>query len=146
MLQFALDYFVAVFASGVGVIQLAASTARLDGLLLFKSPIFARGFGLGLPLAAAAWFFTSEPRNINDFEGGLDANEQAITLFLGVLASVVVSLVASSLVNRGMSRAEVRPEDGFDALRHTSYIRALSGNLRYWRRVWPKRMKSYFFG
>ena len=146
MSEFARDYFVVVFVAGVGVIQLAASTARLDGLLFFKSRILARAFGLVLPLAAVAWFFTSESRNINDFEGGLDANEQAIILFLGVLASVVASLVASSLVNRRMSRAEPEPEDGFDALRHTSYFQALSINLSYWRRAWPRRMKSYFFG
>ena len=81
MFTFATDYYIFVFTATLGVMQVAVSLGNLRGLLVFKSRVLARSLGVAIALAAAVWFFTSETRNLNDQEGGLDANEQALFFF-----------------------------------------------------------------
>ena len=146
MSRFALDYVVMVFVASLGVIQIAASVARLRGLLLVPSYWVARLLGFGLAAAAIVWFFASGERNINDYEGGLDANVQALYFFLSAAAAYLTTLLVSSLVNSNLGDAEGRPAEGMEALKETTYVRALAANLRAWRREWRRRMKSYFSG
>ena len=146
MFTFASDYFILVFVASIGVLQIAASLGRLNGLLLFKSPPVARVFGVALVAGAFIWFFSTGERNINDFEGGLDAPTQALFFFLGSLAGTGVTFVVSSLVNLRMNGEEPSPGAGLDALRETNYLRALGHSLGYWWREWRTQMKSYFSG
>jgi hypothetical protein len=146
MFTFATDYFIFVFVACIGVIQFAASWGRLNGLLIFKSPLISRTLGLGLAVGAFIWFFSVAPRNINDYEGGLDANTQALFFFLGVLAGWVFTLVTSSLVNIRMNKGEPSPEAGLDVLKETNYVRAITHNIRYWWKNWRTQMKRYFSG
>ena len=146
MFTFATDYFLSVFVSTIGVIQLSASFGGLRGLLVFKSPIVARPFGIALAVAPIVLFFATEERNLNDFNGGLDANTQALFFFLGVLAGGAVTFIGSSLINMRMNDANASPGSGFDALRGTNYLRALASSLRYWTRNWRQQMRSYFSG
>lgn len=146
MSQFAVDYLLLVFVSSLAAIQIAATFGGLRGLLFVKHTLVTRVLG-GLAITAVfIWFFADEPRNINDYEGGLDANYQGILFCYGSLAAVAVTLAASSFVNRRLRDGEVLPDEGFDALRKTSYYAALKGNLVFWWRNWPTRMKQYFFG
>jgi hypothetical protein len=146
MFTFATDYFILVFFASVGVIQVAASIGRLNGLLFFKSHLVARALGLALAVAAFAWFFATEQRNIGDTEGGLDANSQGLFFFFGASAGVVFTFVVSSLVNIRMKRAKPSPGAGLDALKDTSYVRALSYSIGYWWRECCRQMKRYFSG
>ena len=146
MFSFAIDYYIAVSVAAVGAIQIGASFGQLRGLLLFRSRLVALLLGLTLAVVAAVWFFTSTSRNINDFEGGLDANEQAVILLLGTLSGLAFSLLASSLVNARMRAADLAPGEGLDALRHSSYARATIGSFRYWSREWRTQIKSYLVG
>ena len=146
MFTFAIDYFILVFVACIGVLQIAASLGRLNGLLLLKSPVVARTFGMALAVSAFIWFFSTGTRNINDFEGGLDAPTQALFFFLGGLAGIIATFVVSSVVNLRMNGGKASPEMGLDALRDTNYIRALAQSIGYWWREWPTRTKSYFFG
>ena len=82
MFSFAGDYFLMVFVASMGVMQAAASIGGLRGLLVFKNPLIARALGIGVAIAAVAWFFLVTERNINDYEGGLDSNEQGCCSFL----------------------------------------------------------------
>ena len=145
MFTFATDYFLLVFVASLGVIQLAASFGGLNGLLIFKSPLVARSLGVALAVAAFIFFFTTDERNLNDYEGGLDANTQALFFFLGVLAGGWVTFIGSSLVNMRMKGKDPSPDGGFDALQETNYVRALARSLEYWSRNW-QQMKSYFSG
>ena len=145
MFTFATDYFLLVFVASLGVIQLAASFRGLNGLLIFKSPLVARSLGVALAVAAFIFFFTTDERNLNDYEGGLDANTQALFFFLGVLAGGWVTFIGSSLVNMRMKGKDPSPDGGFDALQETNYVRALARSLEYWSRNW-QQMKSYFSG
>ena len=145
MFTFATDYFILVFFASSGVIQIGASAGQLRGLLIFKSAVAARALGLTLVAAAFVWFFGTAERNVNDYEGGLCANTQALFFFLGVLAGGSFTFLVSSIVNLRM-KGTPSPEAGLDALRETSYVRALGQSLAYWWRAWRTRTKSYFFG
>ena len=146
MFTFATDYYLLVFAASIGVIQIAASMGRLYGLLIFKSLLVARTFGLILIVASFVWFFGTESRNLNDKNGGLDANSQTLFFFLGASTGLVVTFLVSSLVNIRMNGTEPPPEGGLDALREANYVRALGLSVRYWWRNWRTQMKRYFFG
>lgn len=145
MSRFALDYAIMVFIASLGAIQVAASLGGLRGLLFLPSRIASRVLGVVLIVGALVWFFASGERNINDYEGGLDANVQALFFFLSAAAAYLTTLVASSLLNRSLRDGDPSPYEGLEALKKTNYARAVAWNLRFWSRQW-RRMKSYFSG
>ena len=144
MFTFATDYYITVFISTVGVLQFAASVGGLNGLLIFKSPIVARSLGLALAAAGFVVFFSTGFRNINDYEGGLDAPTQGLFFFFGAGSALLVTLAVSSLVNYRMRGPDVEPEVGMDSLRDSSYAFALAQSIVYWCRNWRTQTKSYF--
>lgn len=139
MFTFATDYSIGVFVSTLGVLQLAFSVGDVRGLLLFKSRLVARTLGLALAIAGFVLFFSTGTRNINDYEGGLDAPTQALFFFLGALSAVVVTLVVTSTVNHRMRGPEAGPEAGIDSLRDTNYALSLARSVRYWWKFCLKR-------
>ena len=163
MFTFAADYFIMVFVASLGVMQAAASIGGLRGLLVFKNPLVARPLGIAIAVAAIVWFFMVAERNINDYEGGLDSNQQGLLFFLAVAASGVFTCVFTSLLNwrivdfrlrgndgecRGNGE-ERAPDAGLGALRWSSWWQALAHNYRYWfseARCWRTQIKRYFFG
>ncbi|MDP6108367.1 MAG: hypothetical protein QGI33_08035, partial [Candidatus Brocadiia bacterium] len=108
--------------------------------------VVARLLGFGLALAAAFWFFGTEERNISDHLGGLSSNEVALTFFVGVLTAWVVTVTVSSAVNARMHRGAATTALGIDALRDTTYYRALPLNLRLRSKIWRAQTKRYFSG
>ena len=162
MFSFAVDYFLMVFVASLGVMQAAASIGGLRGLLVFKNPLIARALGIGVAIAAVAWFFLLEERNINDYEGGLDSNEQGLLFFLAVAASGMFTCVLTSLLNwrmagsrlggdesvglhphpnlppsrgkgqEGSGKGERVPETGLGTLRSGTWWQAVRHNYRSW--------------
>ena len=139
MFTFATDYCIGVFVSTLGVLQLAFSVGGIRGMLVFKSPLVASALGLALAIAGFVLFFSTGTRNINDYEGGLDAPTQALFFFLGAFAAVIVTLVVTSIVNHRMRGPESDPEAGIDSLRDTNYALSLARSLRYWWNLCLKR-------
>lgn len=162
MFTFAADYFIMVFVASLGVMQTAASIGGLRGLLVFKNPLIARPLGIAVATASIVWFFMGAERNINDYEGGLDSNEQGLLFFLAVAASGMLTCALTSLWNRRIADSRLRgnddlsgtngeeaPEAGLGALRCGSWWQALARNYRYWfseARCWRTRIKRYFSG
>lgn len=162
MFTFAVDYFIMVFVASLGVMQAAASVGGLRGLLVFKNPLIARALGIAIAIAAIIWFFAVADRNINDYEGGLDSNEQGILFFLAVAASGVLTCILTSLWNWRMVDSRLRendsadsgkgeklPDAGLDALRYSNWRHALAQNYRYLfneARCWRTQIKRYFSG
>ena len=155
MFSFAVDYFVMVFVASLGVMQAAASIGGLRGLLVFKNPLTARALGIAVAIAAVACFFLIEERNINDYKGGLDSNEQGLLFFLAVAASGIFTCVVTSLWNWRMVGSRGREDDGeratagLGALRDGTWWQAVGRNYRYWfseGRCWRTRIKRYFSG
>ena len=161
MFTFALDYFIMVFVASLGVMQTAASIGGLRGLLIFKRPMVARPLGVAIAAAAIVWFFAVAERNINDYEGGLDSNEQGLLFFLAVAASGILTCVLTSLWNWRMadrhscesknpeSNQACAPVTGLGALKNATWLQALSRNYRYLfneAACWQTRIKRYFSG
>ena len=153
MFSFAVDYFIMVFVASLGVMQTAASIGGLRGLLVFKNPLVARPLGIAIAIAAIVWFFMVAERNINDYEGGLDSNQQGLLFFLAVAASGVLTFILTSPLNarmrRRMGNGERAPDAGLGAMRHSNWFQALAHNYRYWfseARCWRTQIKRYFFG
>ena len=146
MINFTADYCIAVFISSMGVFQFAFSLGGLRGLLFFKRPFIARVGGIATGILGFALFFGTGERNINDYEGGLDAPDQALFFSLSALAAFAATLIVSSLVNRRMRGARFDADAGLDALRDSSYASALRRSLMYWRGNWQTLTKRYFSG
>ena len=146
MINFTADYCLAVFISTLGVLQFAFSLGGLRGLLLFKSAVVARTLGLGTAILGFVLFFGTGARNINDYEGGLDAPDQALFFSVSALAAFATTLIVSSLVNRKMRGAGFDADAGLDALRDSNYASALVCSLMYWRSNWRTLTKRYFSG
>ena len=146
MINFTADYCIVIFISSIGVLQFAFSLGGFRGLLFFKSALIARTLGLGTAILGFALFFGTGTRNINDYEGGLDAPDQALFFSLSTLAAFATNLIVSSLVNRRMRGAGSDTDAGLDALRDSNYASALRRSTLYWRRNWRTQTKRYFFG
>ena len=146
MFTFATDYYLCVLIATIGVLQIALSIGQIRGLLIFKSPIIARGLGLTLTVAAFIWFFVTGDRNINDYEGGLDANAQALFFFFGAFSAVIVTYVVASIVNYRMAGPNAPRDAGLDAVQDTHYAGALARSLSYWWKNWRTQTKDYFSG
>ena len=98
-----------------------------------------------LAIGSFIWFFATGERNINDYEGGLDAPTQALFFFLGTLAGGGFTFAISSLVNWRM-HGVAEPEEGFGALREVNFVVALRNSLEHWWKNWRTRTKQYFYG
>lgn len=146
MFTFTTDYYLCVLIATIGVLQIASSIGKIHGLLIFKSPIIARSGGFALSAAAFIWFFSTGTRNMNDYEGGLDANAQALFFFFGAFSAVIVTFVVASIVNYRMAGPLAPRDAGLDAVRDTNYAKALARSLTYWWKNWRTQTKDYFFG
>ncbi len=127
---FALDYFIFVLIAALGVLQMVAAYSTLRGLLLIRVRPMAFLVGLVTTIVAFLWFFLSEPRNLPDTEGGLDGNQMAGLFALAAGSALVLTLFLSSISNRSLGRGFQQRVPGLDALRETSYLKALLGTLK----------------
>ena len=128
-----LDYFILVFMAAMGVYQIAAIHAKLDGLCFFKQPVVQYIFGLLAIIGAFGWFFTSKERNYQHTTEGA----QQLGLFLGaiVISYFVTAILASIIqakVNSHIDKAsEARPQDtGIDIYRTNTFIGSIASRLK----------------
>lgn len=139
--SFGLDYFFLCLAASFGVLQFAAAYSRIYGLLVFNRA-FSAFLGLAVMTLAFTWFFATEPRNIPDTGEGLDGNQQAILFSTAVATSLVITLFVSSLRHWSMIH-EGSIQNGIDALRSTTYFKALmKGRHGFWKRFSQSTKKS----
>ena len=146
MFTFAIDYFLLVFVSGICTIQIACTFSGLVGLLYVKSAKATRLLGASLIVAAFIWFFSVAERNINDYEGGLDSNEQGLLFFSAIVAAGAFTFLSSSLINRRMRGQSTQLGAGLGALDESSYFRAVRANIDHWRKNWRTQTRRYFSG
>jgi hypothetical protein len=78
-----LDYFILVFMGAMGVYQIVAIHAKLDGLCFFKQPAIQYVFGFLAIIGAFGWFFTSKERNYQHTTEGA----QQLGLFLAAIVA-----------------------------------------------------------
>ena len=146
MSEFIFEYYFFVYLAALGAIQIGAAAGKVRGILVFKRQAHAFGLGAALAVASIIWFFSTGERNINDYDGGITANGQALYAFLGSITAVVTTIAITSLINHRLGRGAFPPFDGLHALREANYLIAVYGNLRYWSKAWRKLTSNYFFG
>jgi hypothetical protein len=129
----ALDYFILVFISSLGVYQIAAIHAKLDGLCFFRHPVVQYIFGILAIIGALGWFFTSKDRNIHTTVEGSQqlglflASIVASYLFTAILASIMQARVSS----KGGSPREGKQYDmGIETLKKTTLFGGIMSSLR----------------
>ena len=122
-------------ASGV-VFQMTAALGGLRGLLYFHQRLVTFLLGAVVLTGAEAWFFLSESRNVPDSAHGMNGNEQFGYFFAGAGAGLAFTLIVSSLRNWNLGAKQSHLPLGLDALRETSYLRALHRTCSYY---WTQR-------
>ena len=128
--EFGYDYFIFVFLSAIGVLQIVAVIKGLNGLSIVRSIKLAVPMWTIFICLSFTWFFGSEPRNLSDTNGGLDGNQTAGLFTLATSTALITSLLASSLLNRNMKGQIRNYSDGIDALRGVTYLQALLKTFR----------------
>ena len=141
---FGLDYFLLVFFSAVGVLQIVGAYRRRSGLLFFKRAT-SYILGIGMLLVSFSWFFGSQPRNIPDTSMGLDGNQQAILFCLGTIAALIATLTISSLLNWSVLK-EKEQIVGLDALNRNTYARVMLKGMKSRWEHYIKLMKKFSSG
>ncbi len=134
---FIADYTLWVFWSALGVLQFAAARSGLSGLLFLRRWPRAAAYGsAALVVAAFAWFFGSEVRNVPDTVSGLDGNTQLLWFAVGAGSAVVVTFLGASALNhrwgaghRPDASMASGPAVGVDWLDRTTFVRALCARI-----------------
>ncbi len=146
MFTFVIDYYILSLMLNVAVIQISASIGNISNLLFIKNTFATRVIGAILITAGFAIFFGTANRNVNDNNGGMDSNDQALYFFLGLMSAWLVTVSISSIINRDQNKQCLKCKDGLESLRKTTYIPALMTNLLNWQANWRILIKNYFFG
>lgn len=128
------EYFLWVFVSVIGVLQLAVTFARLKGVLFFESRVLTFLFSfLAIGLSFGFFFGWDNRLDTTMRRVGLEGSQQLLYLFLGILAGGVFTLTVSSLLKayqwRGRS-TEKRSGQGVDALKEMSYFEAIKQSFK----------------
>ena len=124
--SFALDYFICVFICCNAVLQLAVHRADLSMLKIIRNTKLTYLISTGLIFFSAYLFFTTDNRIINDFEGGLDANQQAVTFFLSALCSFFVTGLVASAFNSSKHKQFTQNIGGLATYRNYRLIESLN--------------------
>lgn len=129
----ALDYFILVFIASLGMYQIVATHAKLEGLWFFRQPIVQYIFGALAIIGAFCWFFTSKERNIQHRVEG----SQQLGLFLGsIVASYVVTAILSSIIQARVNSQGQKPREGkqhdlgIETLKTTTVFGGIASSLR----------------
>ena len=85
--SFEFDYFVCSFIASVSVLQLAFTKAIITNLIFYAHGKTTVTVCLSALFMSFILFFTTENRNVNDFAGGMDANQQALTFLASTIAA-----------------------------------------------------------
>ena len=129
----ALDYFILVFISSVGVYQIAAIIAGLDGLCFFKNRMIQVIFGILAIFLAFGWFYVSKDRNVHSRVEG----SQQLGLFLfSIIASYIFTAILASLIQAKVNSVGGSPREdkqynlGIETLKKTTLLGAIVSGLR----------------
>ena len=133
-MPFYLDYFLFVFVSATGFLQLGVTRGRLRYLYFIGSRVFNFALGMFLSCIGFIGFFYSDFRNVSDTTDGLDGNQQSIIFVTATFSSLLFSLCLSSFLNRKLP-GSVKSEYGLQMLAHKTFFSAIKCTSRVlWNR------------
>ena len=128
--SYAIDYFLMIFFSSIGIIQLAAISAQLTGIILIPYLTLAKSIATLLVILPIIWFFAKTNRNINDYAGGLDANDQAVLFLAGAILATIATLSISSMVNKNLFDKNHTLPIKLHSLKNSTYYNLIKHVLR----------------
>ncbi|GAF71400.1 unnamed protein product [marine sediment metagenome] len=155
MLKIGLEYFLFIFLASLGVLQIAASYANLNGLSFFKKPTWGYIFGSLAIVGGFSWFYIvgnphpdvgyavtasdilrygwSNPMP-PDIGLILGDGESVGFFLLAVGCAILTTIAISSIVKFRLSprTTEEKKEDpkGLEALREMTFFQAITRILR----------------
>jgi len=120
-----LAYFLFIFVSFLGMMQIAVTYAQLRGLSFFRRPLWSYTLGALLIIGSFIWFFSSGDRaQPTRLEGG----GQFALFFGGMVAAFIVTAVISSVIHhRTCSHVQGR---GLEALKDATYFKIIATRFR----------------
>tara|TARA_Y100000996_G_C22558117_1_gene656322 strand:+ start:3313 stop:3726 length:414 start_codon:yes stop_codon:yes gene_type:complete len=107
MINFPIDYFIYIYFSSLATIQVAATKSNLTNFLIIKNKFVTFIAALIIFISSTIFFLYSDNRIINDFEGGLDANQQ----FLLFACACVTSFITTSMVTSLYRKSDTIPSN-----------------------------------
>jgi len=132
------DYFMLVFITSCGVYQIAAVTAKLEGLWFFGNSRVQYIFGILAIIGAFGWFYTKEERNIQHSVEG----SQQLGLFLAaIITSYIATVILSSIIQARISMSEEKSStndtnvEGFEDLKNTTVFDRIVSRMRKKERI-----------
>jgi len=132
VINFHLDYFICCSLVSSGVLQIAATSSRTYLFCFFSRPMINVSFAVGFIITGLLIFFTTANRNINDFKGGLDGNEQAFLFYVALSVSFFVTSLVTSATNRKKHlRDHNCAADSFICLKHDTYVNLIKLRWKY---------------
>ena len=96
---FGLDYFLCVFLSCSAVLQLAVHSGGFDMLKIIKHKRLNYSICVLTILTSTILFFVTDNRIVNDYKGGLNANQQALIFLSSAVTSFIFSALISQIIN-----------------------------------------------
>lgn len=128
MFNLNLDYFLLVFGSSLGVIQIAAAWSGLNGLLFIRYKGLSALIGVVLFAVSMAWFvLVGDPEKPGDIYGIQGASQFGLFL-AGAAAATLATALLASLLQAGQPQVPARG-DGMDALRSATLVSALKARF-----------------
>ena len=124
------EYFILVFCSAMGFIQVAAAQSRLKGLLLSQRPVLNRVIAGGLIAPGAIIFFTW---NYYNPVGIIEGSQQAGLFSLATLSAIGVTIFLGSLTNHFLLKPSAPQPNCIEALKDRTFFQAILGRLP-WKR------------
>ena len=129
----ALDYFLLVCIGSIGVYQIVAVHAKLDGLCFVKQPLLQYILGAVIIIGAFSWFFISKERNVQHTVEG----SQQLGLFLGsivagyAITAILASIIQAKVSSRGSTPIEGKQQDmGIETLKTKTLLGGIASSLK----------------
>lgn len=121
------EYFLMVFCSALGFIQIASAKSRLKGLLVSQKPALNQLIAGILLVPGAFFFFTWNYRNP---VGIIEGSQQAGLFSLAVLAAIGATAITASVLNHTQLKSNEAVPSGLEALKSRTFLQAMVARLK----------------
>ena len=136
MINFPIDYFIYIYFSSLATIQIAGTKSNLSNLLIVKNKFVTLIVALVVLISSTVFFFYSDNRIINDFEGGLDANQQFLLFTCACITSFITTSLFTSLYRKSDTiPANRKSLNRIEALASYNFLRLQLLKWNYYKKL-----------